>query len=146
MAATVYRMTPVPDVGTSIDSLDTTIPGQLEVLSSLEGDTEVARLLWQPNEGHKVLTVSTDSRISLSDFASSGSVQVGNIITSAAFFFPLGEPHFMQTISHSDPLVKVHNQVTAAGWSPHHGTNHVAVAMENNLQVTSLFSSGKLAY
>ena len=82
MAATVYKMSPVPDVGTSIDSLDSSSPGQLQVLCSLEcangtESVEAVRLLWQPNDGNKVLTVSADSRISLWDFnSSSGSIQV----------------------------------------------------------------------
>lgn len=44
---------------------------------------------------------------------------------------------------HSEPLVKTHNQVTAANWSPHHGTNQIAVAMETNLQVVDLRSINK---
>lgn len=44
---------------------------------------------------------------------------------------------------HSEPLVKTHNQVTAANWSPHHGTNQIAVAMETNLQIIDLRSINK---
>lgn len=43
----------------------------------------------------------------------------------------------------SEPLLKVHNQVTAASWSPHHGTNQIAVAMENNMQIIDLRSINK---
>lgn len=78
MTASVYRMTPVPDIGQSIDSLDSATPGQLELVSSLENkdDTEISRLLWQPNEGNKLLTITTDSRINIWDFSSSSQIQV----------------------------------------------------------------------
>lgn len=49
----------------------------------------------------------------------------------------------LQDIVHSEPLVKTHNQVTAANWSPHHGTNQIAVAMDTNLQVVDLRSINK---
>ena len=133
MASTIYKMTPVPELGSSIDTLDSnTNPGQLEVVAKLEGESEAAKLLWQPNEGNKVLTVGSDSRINLWDF--SNTFQVSNPNPSIQFLFHLISFNY-QIISKSEPLVKVHNQVTAAGWSPHHGTNQVAIAMETNLQV-----------
>lgn len=78
MTATIYRMGPVPELGQSVDTLDSSTPGQLEVLGNLKSreETEVARLLWQPNEGNKLVTVSTDSRVNLWDFTSSGRIQV----------------------------------------------------------------------
>lgn len=78
MAAAIYRMNPVPEIGQSIDSLDSSSHGQLEVLTHLESkdDLEVAKLLWQPNDGNKVVTITTDSRINLWDFSSQGRVQV----------------------------------------------------------------------
>ena len=42
-----------------------------------------------------------------------------------------------------EPLAKQRNQVTAAAWSPHHGTNQVAVAMESQIQVVDLRSVNK---
>ena len=48
-----------------------------------------------------------------------------------------------QNVVHSEPIMKVHNQVTASNWSPHHGTNQIAVAMENNLQMVDLRSLNK---
>ena len=70
MASTIYKMTPVPELGSSIDTLDSnTNPGQLEVVAKLEGESEAAKLLWQPNEGNRVLTVGSDSRINLWDFS-----------------------------------------------------------------------------
>nr|CAH0100734.1 unnamed protein product [Daphnia galeata] len=102
MSATIYKMSPVPNIGQSIDSLDSTSHGQLEVLA--------------------IVTVNTDSRINVWDFSSEGRVQ--NEV-------------------HSEPLVKTHNQVTAANWSPHHGTNQIAVAMETNLQIIDLRSINK---
>jgi hypothetical protein len=39
-------------------------------------DQEVAKFLWQPNDGNKVVTVNTDSRINVWDFSSEGRVQV----------------------------------------------------------------------
>ena len=44
---------------------------------------------------------------------------------------------------HSDPILKIHNQVTAANWSPHHGSNQVAVAMETQLQIIDLRAMNK---
>jgi hypothetical protein len=77
MLATIYKMSPVPSIGQSIDSLDSTSHGQLEVLASLGAeDQEVAKFLWQPNDGNKVVTVNTDSRINVWDFSSEGRVQV----------------------------------------------------------------------
>jgi len=78
MTASVYKMTPVPEIGQSIDSLDSGTPGQLELVSSLENkdDTEISKLLWQPNEGNKLLTITTESRINLWDFSSSNRIQV----------------------------------------------------------------------
>jgi len=78
MSGTIYKMSPVPSIGQSIDSLDSTSQGQLEVLASLdrEEDQEVAKLLWQPNDGNKVVTVNIDSRINVWDFSSEGRVQV----------------------------------------------------------------------
>ncbi|XP_057365734.1 EARP-interacting protein homolog isoform X1 [Daphnia carinata] len=121
MSATIYKMSPVPTNGQSIDTLDSTSHGQLEAIASLESrdEKEVAKVLWQPNDGNKVITVSTDSQITLWDFSNEGKLQ--NAICS-------------------EPLCKTHNQVTAANWSPHHGTNQVAVAMETNLQVVDLRS------
>jgi WD40 repeat protein len=71
----------LPNIGQSIDSLYSTSHGQLEVLASLErGDNqEVAKLLWQPNDGNKVVTVNTDSRINVWDFSSEGRVQVHSL-------------------------------------------------------------------
>jgi WD40 repeat protein len=81
MSATIYKMSPLPNIGQSIDSLYSTSHGQLEVLASLErGDNqEVAKLLWQPNDGNKVVTVNTDSRINVWDFSSEGRVQVHSL-------------------------------------------------------------------
>lgn len=80
MAATIYRMSPVPDIGESIDTLDSSSHGQLEMLTSLgsKDDVEVAKLLWQPNDGNKVVTINTDSRINVWDFSSQGTIQVNN--------------------------------------------------------------------
>lgn len=81
MAATIYRMSPVPDIGESIDTLDSSSHGQLEMLTSLgsKDDVEVAKLLWQPNDGNKVVTINTDSRINVWDFSSQGTIQVNNL-------------------------------------------------------------------
>lgn len=79
MAATIYRMSPVPEIGLSIDTLDSSTHGQLEVLVTLESKdaTEVAKLLWQPNDGNKVVTINTNSQINVWDFSSEGRIQVG---------------------------------------------------------------------
>lgn len=71
-------MGPVPANGQSIDSLDSTSHSQLEVIVSLEtkDDKEVAKLLWQPNDGNKVVTVNTDSQINFWDFSNEGRLQV----------------------------------------------------------------------
>ena len=124
MGASVYKMSPVPEIGQSIDSIDSSTPGHLETLADLDGkeDAEVAHLLWQPNDGNKIVTISTDSQIDVWDFSSSGKIQ---------------------NISHCGPIMKVHNQVTTSNWSPHHGTNQVAVAMETNLQIVDLRSLNK---
>lgn len=78
MSATVYKMSPVPSNGQSIDTLDSTSHGQLKAIASLESsdEKEVAKVLWQPNDGNKVVTVSTDSQINLWDFSNDGKVQV----------------------------------------------------------------------
>ena len=143
MAATIYKMSPVPEIGQSIDSLDSTSHGQLEVLASLEfrDDLEVTKLLWQPNDGNKVVTVNSDSRINVWDFSSEGRVQV--LFVLQCFLSLIHAWCGFQNEVHSEPLVKTHNQVTAANWSPHHGTNQVAVAMETNLQVIDLRSINK---
>ena len=79
MGASLYKMSLVPEAGQSIDSLESSTPGNLEVLALLEGkeDSEVAQLLWQPNDGNKIVTISAQSQISLWDFTSPGKVQVG---------------------------------------------------------------------
>lgn len=81
MSAAIYRMSPVPEIGQSIDTLDSSSHGQLEVLTNLEvkDDAEVAKLLWQPNDGNKVVTINTDSRINVWDFSSQGTIQVNNL-------------------------------------------------------------------
>ena len=81
MAATIYKMSPVPELGQSVDTLDASSHGQLQVLASLESgeEVEVAKLLWQPNEGNKVVTVTTDSRINLWDFGSTLQVYIISI-------------------------------------------------------------------
>ena len=66
-------MSPITEPGESIDTIESASAGQLEVLGRL--DSDVAQLLWQPNDGQKVLTVSTDSRIHLWDF---NKIQVTN--------------------------------------------------------------------
>ena len=97
MGASVYKMSPVPEIGQSIDSIDSSTPGHLETLADLDGkeDAEVAHLLWQPNDGNKIVTISTDSQIDVWDFSSSGKIQ---------------------NISHCGPIIKVHNQVTTSNW------------------------------
>lgn len=78
MGATIFKMGPVPDIGQSVDSIDSTSPCQLEVLGSLDSsdESEVARFLWQPIDGNKLVTICTDSSINLWDLNSSGTVQV----------------------------------------------------------------------
>jgi WD40 repeat protein len=78
MSATIYKMSPVPIIGQSIDSLDSTSHGYLEVLASLKNgeDQEVTKMLWQPNDGNKVVTVNSDSRINVWDLSSECRVQV----------------------------------------------------------------------
>ncbi len=78
MGASIFRMSPVPEPGQSIDQLDAS-PSQLNVLASLDGmdSSEVSQLLWQPNEGSRIASISTDSRLDLWDLQSSGQVQVG---------------------------------------------------------------------
>ena len=78
MGATIYKMSPVPDIGQSVDSIDSTSPCQLDVLTTLdcENESEVTRFLWQPIDGNKLVTICTDSSINLWDFNSSGTVQV----------------------------------------------------------------------
>ena len=87
MTATLYKMNPVPGMGESIDSLDSTSHGQLEVLASLnfQDDFEVAKLLWQPNDGNKVVTINTDSRINVWDFSSEGRIQVLTLLIFTYF-------------------------------------------------------------
>ena len=82
MTASLYKMTPVPEIGQSIDSLDSGTTGQLELVSCLENkdDTEISKLLWQPNEGNKSLTITTESRINLWDFSSLNQIQVGFLL------------------------------------------------------------------
>jgi len=124
MGATIYKMSSVPDIGQSVDTIDSSSPCQLDVLASLDdgNESEVARFLWQPIDGNKVVTICTNSSMNLWDFNSSGTVQ---------------------SVLHSNPLDKFHNQVTAANWSPHHGTNQIAVALETNLQIIDLRSTNK---
>ena len=78
MGATIFQMSPVPEIGQSVDSIDSSSPCQLDVLTSLdcENDSEVARFLWQPIDGNKLVTICTDSSINLWDFNGSGTVQV----------------------------------------------------------------------
>ena len=40
MAASINKMSPVPDLGQSVDTLDASTHGQLEVLASLESGEE----------------------------------------------------------------------------------------------------------
>ena len=78
MGATIYKMSSVPDIGQSVDTIDSSSPCQLDVLASLDdgNESEVARFLWQPIDGNKVVTICTNSSMNLWDFNSSGTVQV----------------------------------------------------------------------